>query len=374
MKILQLTAHYQPNLGGVETHLSDLVMELVKKKYEVTVLTYIPLTTNAKADLYEKSYNVQIIRIPWIKGLFYQFVSKPFLEFAYLFPGLFLITPVILLLSRPNVIHAHGLVAGIVGMIWAKIFGKRIVLSLHSIYHFPHSGLYRRFVVWLFSHCDKVLCLSNQSKNEVISLGIDKTKVVVFTYWIDLEIFHHVEGGRKKLDWMDEFNVLFVGRLVPEKGVRELLSATRFLNEKMHLYIAGAGPLEDEIKKFASIHKHVSFLGRIIPEKLPIYYSAASVLIVPSTHEEGFGRVLLESLACSTPVIAANRGAIPDAIDSSVGRLITISPENIAKEINNLYKNPEILRKLSIKARDFAEKRYSKQNIDVIINTYLPSN
>ena len=88
MKILQLTAHYYPNVGGVETHLTDLVKYLQNKNYDVTVLTYQPLVTKASWKIHEKEKHLEIIRIPWISGLFYSFVSHPILEFVYLVPGL----------------------------------------------------------------------------------------------------------------------------------------------------------------------------------------------------------------------------------------------------------------------------------------------
>jgi hypothetical protein len=89
MNVLQLSAHFSPNVGGVETHLDDLVAGLVKRKYQISVLTYQPLSIDVSAPFYEKNSRLEIIRVPWIKGLFYKLVNQPALEFIYLFPGLF---------------------------------------------------------------------------------------------------------------------------------------------------------------------------------------------------------------------------------------------------------------------------------------------
>lgn len=86
-------------------------------------------------------------------------------------------------------------------------------------------------------------------------------------------------------------------------------------------------------------------MGGIDSDKLPIYYSAADLLIVPSISEEGFGRVILESLACGTPVIGARRGAIPDALDNSVGRVIDISSESIKQQVEYFYKERKEVRR-----------------------------
>lgn len=161
-----------------------------------------------------------------------------------------------------------------------------------------------------------------------------------------------------------------MGRLVEEKGIIPLLKALEIWDKNIGLIIIGTGPLEAEIKKYASKYKNFLFLGKIDNDKLPEYYSASDVTIVPSVHEEGFGRIILESLACGTPVIGSNRGAIPEAMDESVGKLIDVTPENIKKTVEYFYNNPDKLQKLSKNTRKFAEKRYSENNIIKILNAY----
>jgi glycosyltransferase involved in cell wall biosynthesis len=373
MKILQLTVHYEPNVGGVETHLHDLVSGLIKRSHNVFVLTYRPLVSKAAFNRFEQAPNYTVFRIPWIRGLFYKFKGP--LQFLYTFPGLFFATPFAILLFNPDVVHAHGIVAGFVGVFWAKAFNKRVVVSTHSLYEFPKSGMYRNFVTGIFQRADEVLTLSKQSKEEVASLGIDRNKIIVFTYWIDLEKFRFMNNdlrfkNRKRLGWGKNFIILFVGRLVPEKGIPELLKAAELLNKNVTIAIAGSGPMEETIKNQELRIKNIKFLGKVDQDKLPEYYSAADMVIVPSTHEEGFGRVIIESLACSTPVIGSNRGAIPEAMDKTVGELITVTPENIAKTIEYYLKDPKELMQKSKNARKFAEKRYGEKNIEQIIKAY----
>lgn len=370
MNILQLSVHFSPNVGGVETHLDDLVQSLSNRNDTVFVLTYQPLVTKTTWKLYEKKKNVEIFRLPWIAGYFYSLVTHPIVEFLYLVPGLFVMTPFVVSVKNINVIHAHGLIAGFVGVFWGKLFRKRVLVSLHNIYHFPKEGLYTRFVRYIFNNAAVVLCLSKQSVREVEALGIEKKKIVQFTYWIDLQTFHKIPHAKKQLGWDNKFILLFVGRLIPEKGLKELLQAATDFNKEITLVIAGVGPLEKEIQAQTVKNENIIFLGKITNSKLPLYYSAADVLIVPSVHEEGFGRVLLESMACGTPVIAANRGAIPEAIDTSVGELISITPEIIARTVNSMYDRPEKLKQMAQNARSFTEKRYSEKNFDVIFNTY----
>lgn len=369
-KILQLTAHFSPNVGGVETHLDDLVRGLIERKHQVFVLTYLPLTAKADAKIWESSKNLRILRIPWMTGLFYKLVKNPILEFLYLSPGLFIVTPFVLLFSRPDVIHTHGLIAGAVGVLWGKLFGIKTITTTHSLYHFPSNGLYKTFAKWIFGTSSRVLTLSRQSKGEIEKLGIESEKITVFTYWVDLNKFKTIDGAKKKLGWDKKFVIFFVGRLVEEKGILVLLDSVKSWNKQIYLVIAGTGPLEAFVKDEAKKSKNLGYVGKIDNDKLPLYYSASDLVIVPSIHDEGFGRVILESLACGTPVIAANRGAIPEAMDKSVGSLIEINPQNIADEVNRLHGNAKILTSLSKGATEYARKKYSANNINIFLKTY----
>lgn len=370
MKVLQISAHFRPNIGGVETHLSDLVSVLTKRGWGIFVLTYKPLTTKIPAKIYEKGQMFKIVRIPWFPGLFYKFVHYPVLEFFYLLPGLFFVTPLVLILANPDVIHAHGLVAGFVGVFWGKVFGKRVVISTHSIYSFPKTGLYRKFVTLIFKNANYVLSLSRQATREIESLGVRKSKVKNFTYWIDLEKFKKVIDAKNKLGWKNNFIVLFVGRLVSEKGIEELLASVRIWDKNINLKIIGSGPLDAKVKEVATKLENLEFIESIDSDNLPIYYSGADLLIVPSVSEEGFGRVILESLACGTPVIGSGRGAIPEALDKTVGKLIDVSPENIMKAVQYFSKYRNQFRSLAKNCRKFAERRYSEKNADTIIKAY----
>jgi len=369
LRILQLTAHFKPNIGGVETHLSDLVDILIKQNWKVIVLTYNPLATKARSKIYERNQALTIIRLPWFSGLFYRLIKYPILEFLYLLPGLFLATPIVMMIKNPDIIHAHGLVTGFVGVFWGKLLRKKVIISIHSIYSFPKSGLYRRFVTLIFKNANYCLALSNQSGNEISSLGINKSQIKVFTYWIDLHKFKKVMGAKAKLGWSNEFVVLFVGRLIPEKGLEVLLESVESWNKEIKLKIIGSGPLETKVRKVASQLQNVDFIEGIDSNNLPVYYSGSDLLIVPSISEEGFGRVIIEALACGTPVIGANRGAIPEAMDETVGKLIDINPDNIEKAVDNFFESKNELRKLAKNCRTFAERRYSEKNADTIIET-----
>lgn len=371
MKVLQITVHFSPNVGGVETHLDDLISALVKQDFRVFVLAYQPLSTRVSWKMVEKKEKLTILRMPWIRGFFEKLVNQPALEFIYLLPGLLIVTPIVILFFRPEVLHGHGLVSGFVAAFWGRIFRIKSVVSLHSIYRLPSQGFYHSFVKLVFSLSDKLLCLSRQSVNEISTLGIPTKKIKQFTYWIDLKKFIKVKDAKRIINKEKDFIVLYVGRLVPEKGLAILIKSAKIWNKKIKLLIVGSGSLENLVKKATSDSRNIQYQGVVSQEDLPLFYSAADVAILPSTSEEGFGRVIIESMACGTPVIGANRGAIPEAIDVTVGKLITIDKQSIKNTVEFFYNNPTALKKLSKNTRRFAERRYSEKNVSEIIKNYI---
>jgi len=359
-------------MGGLETHLEDLTKVIYKNGWFPVVLTYKPVTTKISAKFYEKKQDIEIFRIPWIGNYFYKLVKNPILEFIYLTPALFVMLPILLMFryKEISVIHSHGLIAGFSSVFWGKLFGKKVITTTHSIYNFPASGIYHNFVAWIYNNSDTIFVLSDQSKREILNLRVDSDKVIRFTYWIDLKHFSKISGAKEKLRWNNKFVVLSAGRLVPEKGILELLDAAKGWNSKITLAIVGTGPLEKIIRDYTSKYHNIQYLGNIDSTKMPLYYSAADLLIVPSVHEEGFGRIILESLACGTPVIGSNRGAIPEAMDKSVGKLIDISPKNIKIAVETMYSQRSVLSKLASNCRKFAVSHYAEANAKVIIDSY----
>ncbi|MCS7092238.1 MAG: glycosyltransferase family 4 protein [Patescibacteria group bacterium] len=371
-KVLLVSIGFSPNIGGIETHFDDLIKEVHKKGIKINVITYMPLTTNTRAYFFEKRKDCAIIRLPIFRGFFYRFKNNPFLEFVYLTPLLFLFLPIFLLFNFRSigVIHSHGLVAGFVCVFWGLVFRLPVITTTHSIYLFPKKGLYRFIAKHIFAFSSKVLCLSLQSAREIEDLGISPNKITVFTYWINTDLFSPVKKAKEKTGW-DSFTVLFVGRLVPEKGVKVLLNSKKIWSKKIKLAIIGIGPLDSLVFQQAKKDKNLIYLGAVSQSDLPLYYSAADLLIVPSIHEEGFGRVILESLSCGTPVLASNRGAIPEAISEKVGELIEINEKSIKEKVEELFDKNSKIKIYQKNARKYALEKFSSRNAQKIINVYL---
>lgn len=375
--ILIISISFSPIVGGVETHLDDLCDYLTKNGYRVRVITYGPAMAKTKVARGEKRGKLIIHRIPWFDPvLFHRLERYPLLEFLYMTPLLLLYSLFFMLACRGNidVVHAHGLNAAFVAKALVKMFRKRSVVSIHAIYNLPEKPTLARLMRVTLSSFDVVLALAVRSKMELIRIGLDSSKIRVFTYWIDQKVFRPLNKAecKKILALEDKFVVLFVGRLIEIKGVRLLIEVAKRLSrmENIFFVFVGDGPLANELESVSKTLNNVSYEGRIKNRDLYVYYNAADVIVMPSLYEEGFGRVILEALSCATPVIASNRGGILEALDSSVGVFIEPTVYNIERNILYFYNNPSELLKLTMNCRKYAEKHFSERNAKRIEDSY----
>ena len=135
-------------------------------------------------------------------------------------------------------------------------------------------------------------------------------------------------------------------RLVHRMGIDRLLQAVATIKSKIPdvwLAVAGKGSLQTSLEQQArelDISNCVKFLGYIPDEQLPVAYQAADLTVIPSQALEGFGLVLLESLACGTPVLCTPVGGMPEVLESFSPELITESTEAeaIALKLESLLK------------------------------------
>lgn len=372
--VLIITSHYPPNVGGVESHLKDLVKGLNEHKWDVVVSTYQPLASKIRGKTFEHKKGLEIYRMPWLSfNLFHYLATYPFLEFLFLFPGLFLQSFMILLKKRSmlNVIHCQGLVPTAIGVTLKLFFRKKVISSTHNLYFFPKDNLYSKAAKIIFSFSDLVLTPTRGAARELISIGVSSNKIRQFKYWIDLKTFKKIEKNQaKKLTGMEGFSVLFVGRLLETKGIEIIIKLLKNLDEGIKMVIVGSGPMSGKISACLGENSNLKFLGRIENSKLPLYYSSADLQIVPSIVDEGFGFVVMEALACGTPVLASNKIGLSDAVGENTGRLLKADKKSFADMINFYYRNKKKLHGLEINTRKYANQNFSNKNIELILKAY----
>lgn len=362
--VLIITPFFSPNIGGVESHLDDLVNELNKNKINSYVLTYSPLTTKTTYLTHEKRGLCHIIRFPWFGyQLFPKLEKYPLLDFLYLTPYLLIRSFFWLIFNKSqiSIIHSQGFNAAFIGVILGKIFNLKHICSTHAVYE-NIQGLSKILTVKILSLCDQVLCLSQASINQLTNWGLKSSQIKLYRYWINQSNFKPSTSPSK-------FTILFVGRLIAKKGIRVVLKAA----VKLPIYqflIAGNGPLEKEVANFSRTHKNTQYLGAIPNKNLPKIYQQASLFCIASQYPEGYGRVIMEAVASGIPVIGSNFGAIPEALDNTVSILFSPTTTNFVKYINILYQNPKQYQSLQKNCRSYAKKYFSSRNFQTILKTY----
>jgi glycosyltransferase involved in cell wall biosynthesis len=165
----------------------------------------------------------------------------------------------------------------------------------------------------------------------------------------------------------DKTALLTVRNLVPRMGLENLLEAfkqSRALREKALLLVGGEGFLKASLQgtvKECGLETAVRFLGRVSEEDLPRYYQASDFFVLPTKELEGFGLVILEAMACGTPVLATPIGAIPETVGLFDRRLLFRSSRSrdIQTKLEDVIQRPDAYRFDPQACRKFVEERFS---------------
>ena len=197
--------------------------------------------------------------------------------------------------------------------------------------------------------CHRIIAATEGEKQDLIYYYRAPAETIsVIPCGVNLGLFGNInkQGAREELGLDGDRVVLFVGRIEPLKGIDRLLKAMAILGRRPGLkllVIGGDEHSRGELKKLRllarelAIEDSVSFLGSVPQPRLPLFYSAADVCVVPSYYET-FGLVALESLACGTPVVATRVGAAGDIIrQGETGYLVADNtPHKLAQMIDRL--------------------------------------
>jgi D-inositol-3-phosphate glycosyltransferase len=205
----------------------------------------------------------------------------------------------------------------------------------------------------LIHDCHRIIAATEREKEAVLCYyGTSPEKIGVVPCGVNLELFQPIEKrlARQELGWRDGKVVLFVGRVDPLKGIDRLLEAVPRLPDTRGLklmLIGGDEQSESEIERLHQLARalglkdSVTFLGLVKHQRMPYFYSAADVCVVPS-HYESFGLVALESLACGTPVVATDVGDLKQIIrPGETGYVVAnANPAQLAEKIALILARP----------------------------------
>jgi len=207
---------------------------------------------------------------------------------------------------------------------------------------------------------DKVIAVSDQTKDDLISLGVGGEKISVVPNGIN---YNQMQGIKPA---GEESDVVYLGRLIKPKNVDVLLRAIELLKRdfpKLKASIIGDGPERTSLERLAGelgIQDHVKFFGFVEDfDEVAARMKSSKVFVIPSIQEGGASIVTLEANACGLPAIAADH---PLGIDKRLilmgetGFFVKVTPEAFAEKIKLLLKNKQLRTEMSKNAIKFAQQ------------------
>ncbi len=193
-------------------------------------------------------------------------------------------------------------------------------------------------------------------KDKFISDGIDKKKITVIHNFVNLDEYD--------LKTEDEGYALYFGRLSSEKGILNLINSFAKLDEGL-LYIAGEGPEEETIKQIIKnnkLEKRVKLLGFLNKEQMTEVTRKCKFVVVPSTCNENCPYSILETMAIGKPIIASDRGGIPELVNDNENGFIYQydDVDELSNKMKQLFEDEKLVEKFSKKSKQLAQEKYSR--------------
>jgi glycosyltransferase involved in cell wall biosynthesis/SAM-dependent methyltransferase len=226
---------------------------------------------------------------------------------------------------RPDILHIeeeHYSIVTYQAIRLAKKYNVRcLFVSLQNIYKtypFPFSWMEG----YNIRNADYAVAVSDEIRNVLIRKGLSKEKCPVIPYGVDHLVYRAMESQKLKSKLgLDSFTIGYIGRLVKEKGIIDLIKAVSSINNNFILLLVGSGKLRYKIKKEGrrlGISEQIRFIDNIPSSQIPNYLNCMDCLVLPSLTtekwKEQFGRVLIEAMSCEVPVIGSDSGEIQNVI------------------------------------------------------------
>jgi glycosyltransferase involved in cell wall biosynthesis len=308
MKILFTSHKFYPDIGGIEVNSEILARYFVKNGHEVCLVTQTKErgSQNFPFSVFRRPSFFQLIKLYYWSEIVYQ----NNIEIRTLWPKI--------LVNKPVVISVRTWIRG----------------------HMGRVSLIHIFKKWILSRANKVIAIS-----EAIRRDSSEVATVIGNPYRN-KMFRNIPGIHRKK------SVVFLGRLVPDKGVDILIDAFSKIQSKCDsLTIIGEGSQKSELINMAQkLGLKVHFTGQLEGEELVRELNRHMILAVPSLWEEPFGNVALEGMACGCVVVGSNAGGLPDAIGPGGILFERGDTFHLADQLGLLLDCPQLVEELRKKA------------------------
>ena len=347
---------------------------LIKDGHEVTVITY----KDGDAPEYESDKGVQVYRIEnymirpnnfidWIMQMNFNMIAKA--------------NELIANGEKFDTIHAHDWLVAYAAKTLKHSYNIPLVSTIHATESGRNSGIHdevQRYIndtEWLLTYeSSEVIVNSNYMKCELQRLfGLPFEKINVVPNGININNFAGIERDyefRRQYAMDNEKIILYVGRLVYEKGIQNLISAMPKILNGYHdskLIIAGKGGMLDELKAQANsmgLGDKVYFTGYLNAKQVQKMYKCADVAVFPSTYEP-FGIVALEAMLAGVPTVVSDVGGLNEIIEHGVNGMKSYAgnSNSIADSVLSLLYDHKLCANISKNAKNKVKEQFNWNKI-----------
>ena len=371
MKILMLTWEYPPRIvGGIARVVYDLSQKLTKEGHDVTVVTY----RDGNVPYVEDDNGVKVYRvdnymissnnfIDWILQLNFNMIAKA--------------GEIIAENGNFDVIHAHDWLVASAAKTLKYAYNTPIVSTIHATEAGRNSGIstpeqkYINDTEWMLTYeSSEVIVNSNYMKNELQRLfGLPYEKINVIPNGVDLHLYDNIERDyefRRKYAMDNEKIILFIGRLVYEKGIQNLIAAMPKVLSSYNdakLIIAGKGGMINELRNQVNalgLSNKVYFTGYLAGKDVKKMYKCADVAVFPSTYEP-FGIVAIEAMLSGNPIVVSDVGGLNEIVDHGTTGMKSYcgNPNSLADSILTLLYDKNLAETCSKNAIEKVKLKYN---------------
>ncbi len=373
MRILMVSWEYPPRkIGGLATHVYELARALSEIAEIHVVTCSFPGAPETETIKGTTVHRVNVYSAP----------SPDFLTWTMLMNVNLLKTGSELVAEKKfDVIHCHDWLVAPACIALKHASASRLVATIHSTESGRRHGIYTDYqrVIneiegWLTYEASRIVCCSWSMVNEVASLfNVPRDKIWMIPNGIDTEIYRPTPQDdlfRRRYAKQDERIVLYVGRLVPEKGVNVLIGAVPKIlsvHPDSKFVIVGEGYAREQLSslaKYLGVDHKIYFTGYVSDGDIRKLLSLAYLQVIPSIYEP-FGIVCLEAAASGVPVVVSDTGGLSEIVEDGVTGL-KVQPDNsdaLAAAVNRILSDAVLRDSMSKRARKMAEERFSMRTV-----------
>jgi glycogen synthase len=363
MKVSILSLEYPPSIyGGVGVHVENMASSLSRlMKVEVRTKAAEGAPDRQKG----KDLEVRRYRVDRVEG-----------DYGPAAEALALDIRMVSERMDSDLVHTHTWYMNMAGALAKRLYGIPAVATVHSLeplrpWKAEQLGRGYELSKWLeregLCACDRVIAVSAGMKRDIMKCyPIPSSRISVIYNGIDPGLYRKKEDASvlMRLGIRKPY-VLFVGRLTRQKGVFDLLEASRNFEKGTQLVLATGKAdepgIHGELMRSLKGRKDVVWIDTMLskPDTIALY-SGAAVSVTPSVYEP-FGIVVIEAMACGSPVIASGVGGIVEIIESGRSGLLVRprSPKKLAEAVNCLLTQPDLANKFASNARRRVEEKFT---------------